>query len=66
MFHVVVCILLIVIYIEVTSVGEERANLSAIVSCNYVVSVRRGFLFLLVLGMGYVVLLWHSLGLPYN
>ena len=28
--------------------------------------VRRGFLFLLVLGMGCVILLWHSLCLPYN
>ena len=35
-------------------------------TCNYVVSVRRGFLFLWVLGMGYVILLWHSLSLPYN
>ena len=35
-------------------------------SCNYVVSVWRGFLFLWVLGMGYVILLWHSLSLPYN
>ena len=35
-------------------------------TCNYVVSVRRGFLFLMVLGMGCVILLWHSLGLPYN
>ena len=35
-------------------------------TCNYVVSVRRGFLILLVLGMGYVILLWHSLSLPYN
>ena len=33
---------------------------------NNVVSVQRGFLFLLVLGMGCVVLLWHSLCLPYN
>ena len=33
---------------------------------NYVVSVRRGFLFLLVLGMGFIILLWHSLDLPYN
>ena len=30
------------------------------------VSVWRGFLFLLVLGMGFVILLWHSLSLPYN
>ena len=35
-------------------------------TCNYVVSVLRGFLFLLVLGMGYVILLWHSLSLLYN
>ena len=34
-------------------------------TCNYVVSVWRGFLFW-VLGMGYVILLWHSLSLPYN
>ena len=33
---------------------------------NYVVSVWRGFLFLWVLGMRYVILLWHSLSLPYN
>ena len=35
-------------------------------TCNYVVSVRRGLTFLLVLGMGCVILLWHSLRLPYN
>ena len=35
-------------------------------TCNYVVSVRRGFLFLWVLGMGYVILLWHSMSLSYN
>ena len=35
-------------------------------TCNYVVSVRRGFLFLWVLGMGGVILLWHSLSVPYN
>ena len=34
--------------------------------CNYVVSVWRGFLFLWVLVMDYVILLWHSLSLPYN
>ena len=34
--------------------------------CNYVVSVLKGFLFLLVLGIGCVVLLWHNLCLPYN
>ena len=35
-------------------------------TCNHVVSVGRGFLFLYVLGMGYVILLWHSRSLPYN
>ena len=34
-------------------------------ACNYVVFVWRGFLFLWVLGMGYVILLWHSMSLPY-
>ena len=34
--------------------------------CNYVISVQRGYLFLLVLGMGCAILLWHSRGLPYN
>ena len=51
---------------SIISVGEERANLPAVFTCNYVVSVWRGFLFLWVLGMGYVILLWHSLSLPYN
>ena len=35
-------------------------------TCNYVFFVWRCFLFLWVLGMGYVILLWHSLSLPYN
>ena len=30
------------------------------------VSVTRGFLFILVLGIGCDTLLWHSLGLPYS
>ena len=34
--------------------------------CNSMVSVRRGFLFFLVPGMGCVISLWQSLGLPYN
>ena len=41
---------------SITSVGEERAYLSAVVYL-YVVSVWRGFLFLFVLGMGYVFIL---------
>ena len=35
-------------------------------TCNFVVSVRRGFLFLSLLGIACVILLWHFLGLPYN
>ena len=34
-------------------------------SRNYVVSVKRGFLFLLVLGIGCVISLWLSLCIPY-
>ena len=73
MFHVVF-LYSIVSYLylscsgSITSGGEERANLSAIVSCNYAVSVRRGFLFLWVLRLDCVILLWHrdSLSLSYN
>ena len=50
---------------SITSVGEERADLSAIVYL-YVFSVRSGFFFLSVLGIGCVILFWHSLSLPYN
>ena len=49
----------------ITSVGEERKrelNILLSISCNYVVSVERGFFFLLVLRLGCVM--WHSLGLP--
>ena len=51
---------------SITSVGEERAKCLLSFTCNYVVSVRRDFLFLWVLGMDCVILLWHSLSLPYN
>ena len=37
---------------SITSVGEERAICLLLFTCNYVVSVWRGFLFLWVLGMG--------------
>ena len=55
----------------ITSVGEEREReLICLMSftCNCVVSVRGGFLFLWMLGMGHVILLsqWHSLNLSYN
>ena len=43
---------------SLTSVGEERQLTCLLLfTCNYVVSVRRGFLLLWVLGMGYVILL---------
>ena len=51
---------------SITSVGEERSSFLLLFTCEYVVSVRGGFLFLWVLGMGYVILLWHSPSLPYN
>ena len=72
MFRVVICILFVVNLYEngsgsITSVGEERELICLLLyTCNYMVSVWRGFLFLWVLGMGYVILLWHSLGHPYN
>ena len=42
---------------SITLVGEERASLLVI---------KRGFLFLLVLGVGCDISMWHSLGLSYN
>ena len=64
MFHVVFYILSVNLYVScsgsITSVGEERCNLSVLFTRNYVVYVRRGFLFLLVLRVGYFILLWHS------
>ena len=46
-------------------VGKRELICLLLFTCNYVVSVWRGLLFLWVLGMGYVILLWHSLSLPY-
>ena len=46
--------------------GKRELVCLLLFTCNYVVSVWGGFLFLWVLGMGYVILLWHSLSLPYN
>ena len=48
----------------ITSVWEEGAFFILSFTCN-VVPDRRGVLFLLVLGIGCVNLLWHSLGFPY-
>ena len=46
--------------------GKRELICLLLFTCNYMVFVWRGFLFLCVLGMGYVILLWHSLNLPYN
>ena len=50
----------------ITSLGEERASFSAIVYLQLCGFCLEGFLFILVLGIGCVISLWHSLGLPYN
>ena len=48
--------------VSIISVGEERANLSAnLFTGSNVVSVRKGFLYVLVLGIRCVIL-WNSLG----
>ena len=46
--------------------GKRELICLLLLTCNYVVSVWSGILFLWVLGMGYFILLWHSLSLPYN
>ena len=46
--------------------GKRELICLLLFACNYVVFVWRGFLFLWVLGMGYFILLWHSLSLPYS
>ena len=51
---------------QLPRLGKRELICLLLFTCNYVVFVRRGFLFLWVLGMGYVILLWHSLSLPYN
>ena len=51
---------------QLPRLGKRELICLLLFTCNYVVSVWRGFLFLWVLGMGYVILLWHSLCLQYN
>ena len=51
---------------QLPRLGKRELICLLLFTCNYVVSVWRGFLFLWVLGMGYVILLWHPLSLPYN
>ena len=49
---------------QLPRLGKRELICLLLFTCNYVVSVWRGFLFFWVLGMGYVILLWHSLSLP--
>ena len=51
---------------QLPRLGKRELICLLLFTCNYVVSVWRGFLVLCMLGMGYVILLWHSLSLPYN
>ena len=51
---------------QLPRLGKRELICLLLFTCKYVFSVRRGFLFLWVLGMGYVILLCHSLSLPYN
>ena len=51
---------------QLPRLGKRELICLLLFTCNYVVSVERGFLFLWVLGIGYVILLLHSLSLPYN
>ena len=51
---------------QVPRLGKRELMCLLLFTCNYVVSVWRGFLFLWVFWMGYVISLWHSLSLPNN
>ena len=65
------CILLLFIYMlavvdQLSRLGSGGLICLLLFACICVVSVRRGFLFLWVCGMGYVILFWHSLGVLCN
>ena len=51
---------------QLPRLGKRELICLLLFTCNSVVSVWRGFLFLWVLGMGYVMLLLHFLSLSYN
>ena len=66
-FHIVLCFLLLLAIVDqFHRLGKRELICLLLFTCNYVVYVWKGFLFLWVLGMGYVILLWHSLRIPYN
>ena len=64
--YYIVCYLFVSCSRPITSVREERANLSAIHGLIVIVwfLFGWGFLFIWVLGMCCVILLWHFLSLP--
>ena len=51
---------------QLPRLGKRELICLLIFTCNYVVSVQRGFLFRWLLEMGCIILLWHSLCLQYN
>ena len=51
---------------QLPRLGKRELICMLLFTCNYVVSVWRGFLFHWVLWMNYVILLWHPLNLSYN
>ena len=62
----IVCYLYVSCSGSIPRLGKRELICLLSFTCNFVVSVRRGFLFLLELGTGCVILLWHSLVIPYN
>ena len=71
MFRVVFVSFVVYLYVNgivdrLPRLGKRELICLLLFTCNYVVSVWRGFLFLWMIGMYYVILLWHSLSLPYN
>ena len=57
MYSIDSCIIFVNYNGSITSIGEEKANFLLSFTCNYMASVRRGFLFLLVLGIACIILL---------
>ena len=57
----IVSYLLYAVVDQFTRLGKRELIFLQLFACNFVASVRRRFLFLLVPGIGYVILLWHSL-----
>ena len=67
-FHVVLysiaSYLLYAVVDQQPGLGQRELVFLLLFTCSCVVSVSGRFLFLLVLGIGWAILLWHSLGLP--